>query len=693
MALPAAIGESTERQAAEPVETAASTPQPSGPPARPSIVVVSHDAHFYGAQRVALFLARSLSRDMGYDVEVLLCGAGPLVEEFAAAGRVHDFYSAAATPEVRAGVIRDLYDRGARIAICNTSCVGDAVHELKSAGFSVVSLIHELPGLIAQYGLEDSIATIAREADKVVFGADVVRDRFVELTGLPLDKAIVRPQGLLTWNRYSGRRLEAQQELRARLGLGAHMKIALAVGSAHRRKGPDLFVDVGLSVIGTRDDVAFVWVGHKDGDGFDEASSRVAQANAEAHFFFPGVIEDSDVFFAGADVYLMTSREDPFPSVVLHALDAELPIIGFDNAGGFVELLRRDCGILVPYLDTQAMAAAVLALLADPSLGQRMTEAGKAIVSHEFDFAEYVRDLVRFAQGLRVSVVVPNYNYARYLPRRLQSILTQTYRPHEIVFLDDCSTDDSVAVAQELLAQGGIPFRIITNDRNLGVYRQWLRGIAEATGDLVWIAEADDDCSPLLVETLVATFAHTGVVLAYCQSKQVDDAGHEIAPDYLGWTDDVHPTKWRQRYVRRGADEIRDSLAVKNTIPNVSAVLMRKPDLAAIEAELLTLRNAGDWLVYVHLLESGDIAFVPEPLNYHRRHSGSVTIGHGGLNLMRETLLVQRRILDHHEVAADVERRREAHLQATYEYLGLNVDGPASYKDHEALRALTVVAR
>ena len=668
-----------------------SLPTPPLPSARPSIVVVSHDAHFYGAQRLALFLVKTLARDMGYDVEVLLCGGGPLVQEFAAAGRVHDFYSASSTPESQTEVIRGLYERGARIAICNTSCVGDLVHTLKGAGFSVVSLIHELPGLIGQYGLEDSIATISREADKVVFAAEVVRDRFVELTGLSLDKAVVRPQGLLLRNRYTNG-AEARRELRERLGVGEHMKIVLAVGSAHRRKGPDLFVAVGLSVIETRTDVVFVWVGHTDGDGFDEAWGRVSQSGAQRHFIFPGVIEDSDVFFAGADVYLMTSREDPFPSVVLHALDAELPVIGFDNAGGFVELLRRGCGILVPYLDTSAMAAATLSLLAEPATAQGMIATGKEIVSREFEFAGYVHDLVRLVQGPRVSVIVPNYNYARHLPARLRSILTQTYRPHEIVFLDDCSTDNSVAVAEALLGQGGIPFRIITNDRNLGVYRQWLRGITEAAGDLVWIAEADDDCSSQLLETLVATFKQPGVVLAYCQSRQVDDAGQEIAPDYLGWTDDVHRTKWRERYVRRGIDEIRDSLAVKNTIPNVSAVLMKKPDLAAIESELLTLRNAGDWLVYVHLLEKGDIAFVPEPLNDHRRHSGSVTIGQGGLNLMRETLLMQRRILGRHQVSAEVECRREAHLQATYEYLGLNIHGPASYKDHEALRALTGVA-
>ena len=247
---------------------------------------------------------------------------------------------------------------------------------------------------------------------------------------------------------------------------------------------------------------------------------------------------------------------------------------------------------------------------------------------------------------------------------------------------------------KDLLSAGRIPYRIIQNATNQGVYRQWLRGLREATGDLVWIAEADDDCSPALLETLVPAFAASDVVLAYCQSKQIDGQGREIAPVTI-WRGPRTSTRRSggTRYVQAGTEEIRDSLAVKNTIPNVSAVLMRKPDLSEIEAQLVTLRNAGDWLVYVHLLEHGDMAFFAEALNYHRRHSDSVTIGHGELNLMRETLLVQRHVLDRHPVPPDIELKRDAHLQATYEYLGLHVNGPASYKDHEALRPLKVLSQ
>ena len=79
---------------------------------------------------------------------------------------------------------------------------------------------------------------------------------------------------------------------------------------------------------------------------------------------------------------------------------------------------------------------------------------------------------------------------------------------------------------------------------------------------------------------------------------------------------------------------------------------------------------------------------MPEALNFHRRHSGSVTIGHGGLNLMRETLIVQQHVLRRHGISPDVETKRETSLQVTYEYLGLHAEGPPSYRDHDSLRTV-----
>jgi glycosyltransferase involved in cell wall biosynthesis/SAM-dependent methyltransferase len=657
---------------------------------REPIVCVTHDAQFNGAQLIALNLVRMLARTLNYDVHVVTYGPGPLTSEFEAVSRVHDFALADMTREDKLAIIRELYGRGARIAICNTSVVGEAVELFKLARFSVVSLVHELPQIIRERRLEGSVERIATHADHVVFPAGMVRDNFRSLVDLPSERCVIQPQGLFAPNAYSDRREVARQELRTRLGLPAHARIVIGVGYADHRKGIDWFVEAGLGAIARRDDVFFVWVGAQEPSAFATARARLDGAGSHGRFLFPGPIRDPQLFYAGADAYLMTSREDPFPSVILEALDAGLPVIGFEAAGGFGELLKRGCGVLVPFGDTGAMAAAVLRLLDSPAEGADLTAVGREILAREFSYVNYTRTLVELVSARRpkVSVVVPNYNYARHLPARLTSIVHQTYPPHEVIFLDDCSSDDSVDVATPILHASGLSYRVITNAANQGTYRQWLRGVREATGDLIWIAEADDDCAPELLERLVSQFERPEVMLAYCQSRQIDEQGREIAPDYLAYTADISDTKWRRAYIRPGLDEITDTLVVKNTIPNVSAVLMRRPDLSGIEQQLLALRNTGDWLLYIHLLEQGSIAFVPDALNFHRRHSGSVTIGYGGLNLMRETLIVQQHVLHRHGISPDVEMKRKTSLQVTYEYLGLHAEGPASYRDHDSLRTV-----
>jgi glycosyltransferase involved in cell wall biosynthesis len=87
-----------------------------------------------------------------------------------------------------------------------------------------------------------------------------------------------------------------------------------------------------------------------------------------------------------ADIFVLLSRDDPFPCVVHEAMAASLPIVAFDRAGGTPEALTEDCGLVVPYLDVQAMAERVCELLRSPG---RIEEIGKKA-------EDRVRKLYRF---------------------------------------------------------------------------------------------------------------------------------------------------------------------------------------------------------------------------------------------------------------------------------------------------------
>ncbi len=94
----------------------------------------------------------------------------------------------------------------------------------------------------------------------------------------------------------------------------------------------------------------------------------------------------------------------------------------------------------------------------------------------------------------RVSIIVPNYNHACFLPERLSSIRNQTFKDYELIILDDASSDESINVIRSELAD--FPHQLIINEHNSGSpCSQWLKGIQQARGRYVWIAESDDSCS------------------------------------------------------------------------------------------------------------------------------------------------------------------------------------------------------
>ena len=604
------------------------------PDTRRKVVLVAHDAHPHGAQMLAANLAKTLSQGMGFHVDLVCLGGGPLVDDYKKWATVHLLAGRDPRSAEAKALARRLYESGHRRALVNTTVSGLFLETLVGQGIECVALIHELRGVLDQNRLHGHAKAIATHANKVVFPASEVADSFNDVAHVSPDKLVIRPQGVYKRRDRSRGGESDHVRLRLKLDLPEDAQIVLGVGYADHRKGIDLFVEAGLAMAGRLPRARWVWIGHWE-QTMQNAVEKLLAASPELkdRFIFPGLQQDTDLFYGGADVFALTSREDPFPSVVLEAMEAGVPVVGFEGAGGFIGLLREGCGRLVEKENATAFGEAVATLLEQPDARLAAGTRGSDLIAERFSFRHYVFDLLDLlGQGLdRISVVVPNYNYAQYLPERLNSILRQDYPIFEILLLDDRSMDESLEVAHEILSAQVIDYRIVANAENSGsVFRQWKKGVDLARGTHVWIAEADDSCSENFLTETRKGFRTPGVVLSYCESRQIDEEGRILANNYLAYVSDIDARRWLTPFVMEG-DRAARSFCVKNFIPNVSAVLFEARSLRDVLAQhierIVTYRVAGDWLVYVLLLKHGCVAFTPVSANTHRRHQRSVTLG------------------------------------------------------------------
>ncbi|WP_419900198.1 glycosyltransferase [Roseomonas sp. USHLN139] len=231
-----------------------------------------------------------------------------------------------------------------------------------------------------------------------------------------------------------------------------------------------------------------------------------------------------------------------------------------------------------------------------------------------------------------VSVVVPSWQSAAWLPERLGSIFAQTLAPAEIILLDDASTDDSVAVAERVAAAAGRPIQVIRCPQNSGnVSRQWQRAAGLASQPLLWIAEADDLADPRFLEVLAAKLAaDPQAVLAFSDSGAVDPAGRLLAPDRKPYAAALGDAGLLRDSAFEGRDFARRFLAPRNLVLTASAVLWRRDALraafAAAGQEAFAFTCAGDWRLYLAAcLEGGRVQYSARPLARQRQHPDSVT--------------------------------------------------------------------
>jgi len=587
-----------------------------------NILLVGHDAHKHGAQMLLLSLATLFNEQFGMQVTVLIKQGGTLLSSYQKVAQTHVLSEIG-----QAGLDDLLASRVFDVAICNTCVTGDLVPVLKSAGVRVVSLIHEMPMLIEEYSLQKNVEMIDRNADHVIFPSNIVRQGFKQFARRQNGEHHIKPQGTYMQIDYDE---VARKRIRNKLGLAASDKMVLNVGYADLRKGFDIFLQTAQQWMKTREDVHFVWAGAISTDMQRWVQSDLVHSEFASRIHLIGFTSEMSEYYSACDALFLTSREDPYPTVVLEAMNVGVPTVLFSGATGF-DAVMREHGYAVERGDQSAIESA-LAKALDKDTAKRR-QARIAFVENNCQLDDYCFDLLQLLQPdlKKISVVVPNYNYELYLPDRLNTVFNQDMPVFETIVLDDNSSDNSVETIKQCARIAGRKVRIEANNKNSGnVFRQWKKGLSLSRGSHIWIAEADDlASSDFLSQSISAFKANTR--LSFTNSSQVDGQDAHLADSYDYYYKQVDESLFETSFLMDGREFVNRALSVRNVILNVSSVLWDRQHLSdtlhAIGDEVVGYSLVGDWRLYLACLDNPDctVAYVADSLNVHRRHASSVT--------------------------------------------------------------------
>ena len=249
---------------------------------------------------------------------------------------------------------------------------------------------------------------------------------------------------------------------------------------------------------------------------------------------------------------------------------------------------------------------------------------------------------------MKISIIIPNYNHAKFLKKRIDSILNQKFTDFEVIILDDCSTDDSRDIINSYKDER-ISLKLF-NDKNSGSpFKQWKKGIEAAKYDYIWIAESDDwaDLNFLYeAENILKT--HQNISLYYSNSQLVAEDETFFENSIKKYTEDLDEKLWNNNHLYNGKDYVKKYLFYKNFILNASSVIFKKSNAIKSIDEIINFKTSGDWLFWALILTEGEVYFNENKLNFFR-HSLQSTRNYNTLEKKQlrivEKINVQEKII------------------------------------------------
>ena len=254
----------------------------------------------------------------------------------------------------------------------NTITNGEVLDWLAPLDTPVLTHIHEMSHWIESCGPEN-LASIKKYSRIFIAASHAVKRELIEKFDFQAEMISVVHEFVPTI--YSGFDEARKHDFRRKLGLSLDSFVVVGSGVETWRKGKDLFVDLAEEIDSRQlsQKVCFLWVGASQHPWHQiQLRKRLLKAGLSDRVRFIGQVSNPLDYFAVADAFAMTSREDPYPLVCLEAALMGTPILCFADAGGMPEFVEEDAGRIVPYLDISAMADEIAAWAGNPGLAKQI---------------------------------------------------------------------------------------------------------------------------------------------------------------------------------------------------------------------------------------------------------------------------------------------------------------------------------
>ncbi|MBD8124352.1 glycosyltransferase [Pseudomonas lutea] len=614
------------------------------------LLFVGHDGIQAGSETVLLEVIRWFHKHTTRKIKLLLLSPGPMASTFTDYAETYVLPSHVDDEEN----LLDFLNENFELAYLNTVVSGRFLSMLadygKALDCDIVTHIHEMQNVIDAFPKEMKI--LLSRTTLWISASPRSTKMLVAKYGISEKKVITVP-AFINPTKPHGYHAPDRQVARDALGISSGALVVVGCGTVYHRKGVDLFIETARQVKeSSAEAVQFVWIG----DGPDLASMRATLTPDECKYIFlVGNRINANHLIACGDLFFMSSREDPFPLVVLEAAQHRIPSICFRPATGIVDFIEKDAGFVLDKICTKSAARLIIKLSSQPETirdrGEKAYEKVYAAYTSEIQAVKIFRAIAsNISYTPAVSVIVPFYNHKAFIQERMKSILEQSIKDIEIIVLDDASTDGTRAQLSKYSKKG--EFKLSLNKTNSGSpFSQWANGVSLANADIVWIAEGDDSCDPDFLKILLPAFSDPMVTISAAKTVMMDERGVQAPTALDDYMNGAYEGKFQRSYKTDGFTEVNQQLGAVCTLVNASGLLVRKNSFGNSLAQAQKFKMAGDWFIYLECLKHGKLNYDVRTTNFFRRHSQSqIHKLEGSAQYFQERELITKHVVENYHV-------------------------------------------